>query len=416
MTVSGASPSVVYGYEVGDPNHIDYFYNQGWQLLEERIASTADVPEEVKQYVWSLSYIDAPIVQFHDTDASGTYDAERYYTFDANQNITAVLDGANGNVLERYVYDPYGAVTVYDSAWANPTAPSDDGPLYAGYYFDAETGLYHVRNRYYDAALGRFIARDPIGYGDGMNLYQYVGGRPLDGIDPSGLQRQDADIEDPRFELVEFSVWDYEWLIPGDTDQLVAILVWGYSWTCDEEGKILVRHAFEIERHATQGGTVEIDMRVEEVLNDPHRASILMVGAATWKEASVAGAAIGSMIGGWGGAKAGARIGKQFPETMQRASVPGGAIIGGVGGFIGGAWKGSKEFGEQVEAHFRRIVEIACVCNGEGVWYPDPAGSEIVHEDYTDVHDATGDLYFKPHKLGMSVPKAVVKKSLDIPV
>ena len=106
------------------PNHIDYFYNQGWQLLEERIASTADVPEEVKQYVWSLSYIDAPIVQFHDTDAGGTYDAERYYTFDANQNITEVFDGANGNVLERYVYDPYGAVTVYDSAWANPTAPS----------------------------------------------------------------------------------------------------------------------------------------------------------------------------------------------------------------------------------------------------------------------------------------------------
>ena len=56
--------------------------------------------------------------------ASGTYDTERYYTFDANQNITAVFDGANGNVLERYVYDPYGAVTVYDSAWANPTAPS----------------------------------------------------------------------------------------------------------------------------------------------------------------------------------------------------------------------------------------------------------------------------------------------------
>ena len=92
--------------------------------------------------------------------ASGTYDTERYYTFDANQNITAVFDGANGNVLERYVYDPYGAVTVYDSAWANPTAPSDDGPLYAGHYFDAETGLYHVRNRYYDAALGRFISRD----------------------------------------------------------------------------------------------------------------------------------------------------------------------------------------------------------------------------------------------------------------
>ncbi|REK29517.1 MAG: RHS repeat-associated core domain-containing protein [Planctomycetota bacterium] len=119
-------------------------------------------------------------------------DFERYYTFDANQNITAVIDGANGNVLERYVYDPYGAVTVYDSAWANPTAPSDDGPLYAGYYFDAETGLYHVRNRYYDTSLGRFISRDPIGYGDGPNLYAYASHRPVFHLDPYGTQAEEA--------------------------------------------------------------------------------------------------------------------------------------------------------------------------------------------------------------------------------
>ena len=38
----------------------------------------------------------------------------------------------------------------------------------------------------YDAALGRFISRDPIEYDDGPNVYQYVRGRPLNAVDPTG--------------------------------------------------------------------------------------------------------------------------------------------------------------------------------------------------------------------------------------
>ncbi|MDZ4217648.1 MAG: RHS repeat-associated core domain-containing protein, partial [Methylobacter sp.] len=41
--------------------------------------------------------------------------------------------------------------------------------------------------RYYDANLGRFISEDPIGHNGGLNLYAYVGGNPVMGVDPSGL-------------------------------------------------------------------------------------------------------------------------------------------------------------------------------------------------------------------------------------
>src|SRR5207249_205746 len=49
-----------------------------------------------------------------------------------------------------------------------------------------------LTNRYYDPARGRFLTRDPAGYGGGTNLYGYVGNSPLSGSDPLGLCGDDA--------------------------------------------------------------------------------------------------------------------------------------------------------------------------------------------------------------------------------
>ena len=112
--------------------------------------------------------------------------ARVYYTGDANYNVTALLD-YTGAVVERYVYTPYGEATVYDGNWSNPAAAAGDGPLYCGYWFDAESGLYHVRAREYHPTLGAFTARDPLGFSAGdANLYAYCGGNPLARTDPSG--------------------------------------------------------------------------------------------------------------------------------------------------------------------------------------------------------------------------------------
>jgi len=35
--------------------------------------------------------------------------------------------------------------------------------------------------------MGRFISEDPIGFGGGINFYSYVGNRPIQLADPSGL-------------------------------------------------------------------------------------------------------------------------------------------------------------------------------------------------------------------------------------
>ncbi len=52
---------------------------------------------------------------------------------------------------------------------------------------DEETGNYDYYNRFYSPTLGRFFQYDPIGYGDGMNMFAYTHNNPINYTDPSGL-------------------------------------------------------------------------------------------------------------------------------------------------------------------------------------------------------------------------------------
>ena len=63
---------------------------------------------------------------------------------------------------------------------------------------DDKNGLLYMRARYYDPDVGRFITKDPIGFGGGVNLYGYVGGNPINFIDPSGL----ANVIDAIWEFI----------------------------------------------------------------------------------------------------------------------------------------------------------------------------------------------------------------------
>jgi RHS repeat-associated protein len=59
--------------------------------------------------------------------------------------------------------------------------------VYAGQYYDSETGLHYNYHRYYDPSLGRYLRADPIGLAGGVNLYAYAENNPNNYIDPFGL-------------------------------------------------------------------------------------------------------------------------------------------------------------------------------------------------------------------------------------
>jgi len=188
-----------------------YYYNESWQVLEER-----DSQESPKvQYVWDVRYIDAAVCRDRDWNADGdctdaatgtpgsnTGDEHLYYTQDANFNVTSLVDGYDGATVERYAYDPYGKPTFLNGVrdmmdyattqWqVRLIYTFENEILYCGYRYDPLAGHYHVRYRVYHPTLGRWTARDPSGYEDGVSLYQYVQGAPISGQDPNGLRKAD---------------------------------------------------------------------------------------------------------------------------------------------------------------------------------------------------------------------------------
>ncbi|HEX2836850.1 MAG TPA: RHS repeat-associated core domain-containing protein, partial [Phycisphaerales bacterium] len=59
---------------------------------------------------------------------------------------------------------------------------------YAGYQWDPAIKQYHVRHRVYNAEVGRWTRRDPLGYvGSLPSLFAYVSLQPIGYTDPSGL-------------------------------------------------------------------------------------------------------------------------------------------------------------------------------------------------------------------------------------
>jgi RHS repeat-associated protein len=103
-----------------------------------------------------------------------------WYTRDHLGSIRELTD-STGAVVTRYDYGPYGRRTRLFG-----TVEADFG--FTGHYHHKPSGLALAQYRAYSGDFGRWISRDPIGEGGGINLYGYVQSNPISYVDPSGLK------------------------------------------------------------------------------------------------------------------------------------------------------------------------------------------------------------------------------------
>ena len=114
-----------------------------------------------------------------------TVGGTRYFlVYDQVGSLRAVVDSA-GAAVKTVEYDSFGNVIAdSNSAFAVPFG-------FAGGLFDSDTGLTRFGYRDYDADVGRWTAKDPIGFeGGDTDLYGYVIGDPVNGVDSEGEQAQ----------------------------------------------------------------------------------------------------------------------------------------------------------------------------------------------------------------------------------
>jgi len=122
-------------------------------------------------------------------DASGNV---YYYAMELPGHVKGLFNAAN-QVVNEYSYDPWGEMAAVTENVQQPLR-------YMARELDPITGLYYVRNRWYDPVTNRFVSEDPIGLEGGINTYAYVGNDPVNQRDPLGL---DPTIEECIAELTE---------------------------------------------------------------------------------------------------------------------------------------------------------------------------------------------------------------------
>jgi RHS repeat-associated protein len=151
-----------------------------------------------------------------------------FYHADGLGSITSLTD-ATGSAVAAYTRDAFGSSLQTAGSITNPFR-------YTGREWDAETGLYYYRARYYDPQIGRFISEDPIGLNGGLDLYAYVGNSPTNFDDPSGLYPGQLPPPPPGYNPSTWKTgqWDSEAWFVKDPD--------GNVWTAHPEDPSHWRH------------------------------------------------------------------------------------------------------------------------------------------------------------------------------
>jgi len=188
--------------------------NYGYDGTGMRVSKTQG--DVTRKYYWDRGYVSNEgigneIVATNYIGTQGIFARNEgsnldYFHKNAHGDIATITRGENK--IRGYNYDAYGNQrsedTLFDDITGEELPSTEDfNPIrYSGEYFDEESGLIYLRNRYYDPSIGRFINEDPIK--DGTNWYAYCGNNPVMFVDPWGLYSLEVDDKGNVYAIIEY--------------------------------------------------------------------------------------------------------------------------------------------------------------------------------------------------------------------
>jgi RHS repeat-associated protein len=128
-------------------------------------------------------------------------------------SVRLVVDINNGDIVQQIDYDEFGNVTHNSNPDFQPFA-------FVHGLYDTQTKLVRFGARDYDASIGRWTKKDPLGFTEGVNFYLYCENDPVNFLDPGGLNgkgtKPKEGLKDKVKQEVKRSARDYGIELCGD--------------------------------------------------------------------------------------------------------------------------------------------------------------------------------------------------------
>ncbi|WP_372627984.1 toxin TcdB middle/N-terminal domain-containing protein, partial [Arsukibacterium sp.] len=125
------------------------------------------------------------------TKRSNSIHSDILYLHKDNQGSTISITNAGGNVVQQFIYDPWGKqYSVSTSSLFTTYSNPGDSKGYTGHKMINDFDVIHMGGRTYNPVLGRFMQADPFIQApsnlQNYNRYSYVLNNPMSYTDPSG--------------------------------------------------------------------------------------------------------------------------------------------------------------------------------------------------------------------------------------